>query len=1073
MPDIQNTFIKSKMNKDLDARILPAGEYRDAVNIAVNKSEGADAGALENILGNLKLTDFGLTDNFLEVIGHCEDLNNNRIFVFLSNYTDSSTDKVSNFAPSGATDVSLSYTFKGAACYICCYNTVTGISNILAQGNFLNFSKVSPIVGVDLIENLLFWTDNRNQPRKINIDTAISDPTYYSTEDSISVSKYYPWECITFLDNAGNSTLKNESDQYLPFHTISTINSFTGNNQIILTAQNSLIAVNDKVYSPDNPEAGFAVVTTFINQAVNPYIKVTYQGQANADMSSIWSAPNGLEFARPNPDYDSNFPGDPEFLNDKFPRFSYRFKFDDGEYSLMAPFSQPAFIPDQYGSFAVNDETNSKESGIVKFMQNWVDTVGINIPLPAGVNNTTFNSTYKVEEIDILYKDSSSQGVYVIESIPTGVGSYFISQSAFTNYIYSYKSQVPNKILPESELIRVHDKAPIRAAAQATSGNRVIYGNFYDKHTSPDFLNYELRINEKTALASSNIRKELPNHTVKQNRTYQVGVVLIDRYGRPSDVILRDPNDTISTGWNQSSIFARYTNGGTTPWSWPGNSLKINFLSQIPSTDQKPGYPGLYSASNPLGWYSYKIVVKQQEQEYYNVYLPGSTSGNINWPGGIGALTYSNTSNVANIALYGDNINKVPKELSDVGPTEETFGSKVQLYNRVYQPNFTSPTLNIQGPLSVKAHDVVSIQAFRDLGTWTLEKSSISASSYPSVDPFFRADDNPYIATVSTDFRVGYTNTVQTSGPNFSQDLIVYETKPVLSNLDIFWETTTSGLISDLNTAIANSVSNQNVDALTPFSISIREDMAAGSDITNIGFEALNGNGSVTSDPTATMVLDRVEDGTGALVDKFELYESTPSSAGNSAKWKIRTKPSPNAKYLAYTTSSSITGQYVFYLTATANSSSKSFSFPAALSNITPNITSAKSLIGVVIPSGGTVVVNLSSAKTQLIRFEGFNNGSVDPNRSIEQCTFYIDSVIDSNGNDASQYFTLDGGTWPQISSGANGPVVRAKDNLITGGQVTITVKLTDCWEMTGLTSGTFNSPPALQASYSFTAEII
>jgi hypothetical protein len=81
MPDIQNTFIKSKMNKDLDARILPAGEYRDAINIAVNKSEGADAGALENILGNLKLTDFGLTDNFLEVIGHCEDLNNNRIFV--------------------------------------------------------------------------------------------------------------------------------------------------------------------------------------------------------------------------------------------------------------------------------------------------------------------------------------------------------------------------------------------------------------------------------------------------------------------------------------------------------------------------------------------------------------------------------------------------------------------------------------------------------------------------------------------------------------------------------------------------------------------------------------------------------------------------------------------------------------------------------------------------------------------------------------------------------------------------------------------------------------------------------
>ena len=30
---------------------------------------------------------------------------------------------------------------------------------------------------------------------------------------------------------------------------------------------------------------------------------------------------------------------------------------------------------------------------------------------------------------------------------------------------------------------------------------------------------------------------------------------------------------------------------------------------------------------NPNGWYSYKIVVKQNEQEYYNVYLPGIIKG--------------------------------------------------------------------------------------------------------------------------------------------------------------------------------------------------------------------------------------------------------------------------------------------------------------------------------------------------------------------------------------------------------------------------------------------------------------
>ena len=39
------------------------------------------------------------------------------------------------------------------------------------------------------------------------------------------------------------------------------------------------------------------------------------------------------------------------------------------------------------------------------------------------------------------------------------------------------------------------------------------------------------------------------------------------------------------------------------------------------------------------------------------------------------------------------------------------------------------------------------------------------------------------------------------------QYLSVYETEPVVSNLDIFWETTTTGLIQDLNDFILNETS--------------------------------------------------------------------------------------------------------------------------------------------------------------------------------------------------------------------------------------------------------------------------
>ena len=50
---------------------------------------------------------------------------------------------------------------------------------------------------------MLFWTDNRNQPRRINIEKANptnqTSPTYYINEDQISVAKYYPHKPISLI----------------------------------------------------------------------------------------------------------------------------------------------------------------------------------------------------------------------------------------------------------------------------------------------------------------------------------------------------------------------------------------------------------------------------------------------------------------------------------------------------------------------------------------------------------------------------------------------------------------------------------------------------------------------------------------------------------------------------------------------------------------------------------------------------------------------------------------------------------------------------------------------------------
>ena len=180
-----NTFLKSKMNKDLDDRLLPQGEYRNAINIQVSKSESEDVGALENVLGNEMVFDFQSVtkseENDLICVGYLVSEVNSSVFLFL-------TDNTIENNPTGTYDpLAQNYIVR----LIISPNTSIQ-STVLVQGPFLNFYEDNPIHGVNLLEDLLFWTDNRNQPRKINIEKAVSNPNYYNTEDKISVAKYMP-----------------------------------------------------------------------------------------------------------------------------------------------------------------------------------------------------------------------------------------------------------------------------------------------------------------------------------------------------------------------------------------------------------------------------------------------------------------------------------------------------------------------------------------------------------------------------------------------------------------------------------------------------------------------------------------------------------------------------------------------------------------------------------------------------------------------------------------------------------------------------------------------------------------
>jgi len=96
--EIKNTFLKSKMNKDLDDRLLPNGEYKDARNISIGRSEDSDVGALENVIGNNLVTGTDIGDG-LTIIGIENSNSTDELFVFLTDYTDPSPANPTN-APS-------------------------------------------------------------------------------------------------------------------------------------------------------------------------------------------------------------------------------------------------------------------------------------------------------------------------------------------------------------------------------------------------------------------------------------------------------------------------------------------------------------------------------------------------------------------------------------------------------------------------------------------------------------------------------------------------------------------------------------------------------------------------------------------------------------------------------------------------------------------------------------------------------------------------------------------------------------------------------------------------------------
>ena len=437
----------------------------------------------------------------------------------------------------------------------------------------LNFSKNNLITGINIIDNLLFWTDNLNPPRKINLgkfkkfsnnafDTQtkvvyskknssgnIEKQTRDFTEEDLSVAKKAPMY-------APKLTLKNTL--------IDGVNDITESVNLFIDASLSNggrrpIEIGEEIKISLNS----ALPNWQINAEVELFETNSADGVEALDAVGYVKELNNIDktitivLKTKNIDLeDKDYTLQITLIEDKpiyelsFVRFAYRWKYKDGEYSTMSPFSEVAFIPQEFrydGKHAFNE---GMENSLRKITLSDFDL---------GTDN--------IEEIEILFKETKNQNIYTLKA----------QKKIDFSGVYEITKKQIHSVLPNDQLLRSWDNVPKKAKSQEITANRIIYGNYtqnYDIYNDAEF-----NIKLKT-------RNDDLKSSIKSDRTYQIGVSYIDEYNRHSP-ILSSQSGSISISKDKAAL---------------QNSFGITLNSEAPA------------------WAKYfKYYIKDISKEYYNL----------------------------------------------------------------------------------------------------------------------------------------------------------------------------------------------------------------------------------------------------------------------------------------------------------------------------------------------------------------------------------------------------------------------------------------------------------------------
>jgi len=565
MPELKRNFTGGRMNKDIDERMVPKGEYVDALNIEVRTSEGSDVGTVQTLKGNTAITnlfnnatcvgtiaknstnkiywlvsDLGKNTNASTTLSQAEQDSTGTVSVVHDVYSDyimeydentgeanyivvehykvettitndnSGTDdflRISNLSSATTGDIrktgiqpgmdvfinnmktsiikieadttSTYYSWKVYTEHIYTDSGYADLASVKAGDSitfelpsdkralgFSHFATIKPkklITGINVIDDLLFFTDGLTEPKKINIERC-----RYGSQQGLPAT--YPngtniYNTLLFVNGAlpasnngrvGNydstsyASVGNVVIPYLPLtYRETTVIKKSPTTPLVLTMSNfetpfdedaledGIISINSIVtlstgnssdfffdangslltpgtttpsltfprvmdwkegsiveFYPEDDDAGSrndVLATLIVDTITNSGQDFTFEVQS---ISPTVVKPFTTYYAKLKQ-------GDPLFEL-KFPRFSYRYKYEDGEYSAFAPFSEVAFIPERFDY-------------LPKKGHNLGMTNNLRYLVLSGFKPKTI--PVDVVEVDILYKESNSPNVYTVETV--------------------------------------------------------------------------------------------------------------------------------------------------------------------------------------------------------------------------------------------------------------------------------------------------------------------------------------------------------------------------------------------------------------------------------------------------------------------------------------------------------------------------------------------------------------------------------------------------------------------------------------------------------------------------------